>query len=41
MSDIIIWLDQHHVDLGAILTSTIVLVAAGIAIYLLKRLLNN
>lgn len=41
MSDIITWLDQHHVDLGAILTSIAVLVGAGVAISLLKRLLNN
>jgi small-conductance mechanosensitive channel len=41
MSEIIAWLDQHHVNLGAILTSTAVLVAAGLAISVLKRLLNN
>lgn len=41
MDEIIAWLDQHHVNLAAILTSTAVLVVAGLAISLLKRLLNN
>jgi len=41
MNEIIAWLDQHHVNLAPIVTSTAVLVAAGVAISLLKRLLNN
>src|SRR5208282_3714404 len=41
MNEIIAWLDQHHVNLAPILTSAAVLVVAGVAIFLLKRLLNN
>jgi len=41
MGEIIAWLDQHHVNLGALITSTAILIIAGLAIWLLKRLLNN
>lgn len=41
MGEIIAWLDQHHVNLAAILTSTAVLVVAGLAISLMRRLLKN
>ena len=41
MDKIIGWLDQFHINLGAILASTVVLVVAGLAISLLKKLLNN
>lgn len=41
MGEIIAWLDQHHVNLGAIITSAAILIVAGLGIFLLKRLLNN
>jgi small-conductance mechanosensitive channel len=41
MAEIIAWLDQHHVNLGAIITSTAVLVIAGLVIFVLKRALNS
>jgi small-conductance mechanosensitive channel len=41
VSDIIAWLEQYHINLGAILTSAAVFVVAGLAISILTRLLNN
>jgi len=41
MSEIIAWFDQQHVTFGAILTSTVVLVVAGLGIPVLRRFLRN
>src|SRR5512139_1129220 len=41
MDEVITWLDQHHINLVALLTSAAFLVVAGLVISLLKRLLNN
>jgi small-conductance mechanosensitive channel len=41
MSAITAWFDQHHVNLAALVTSAAVLVIAGLAIPLVKRLLRN
>ncbi len=41
MGEIIAWLDQYQINLGAILRSTAVLVAAVLVISLLKRVLPD
>jgi small-conductance mechanosensitive channel len=41
MGEIIVWLGQYHVNLAALLTSVAVLVVAGLAIAVLKRLLSK
>jgi len=41
MREIIAWLDQRHVNFEAILTSAVVLVAAGLGIPVLRRFLRN
>jgi small-conductance mechanosensitive channel len=41
MGEIVAWLDQYQINLGAILRSTAVLVAAVLVISLLKRVLRN
>ena len=41
MREIIAWLDQQHVNFAALLTSTAVLILAGLAIPVLRRFLRN
>jgi len=41
MNEIVAWLDQHHVNLGAIITSAAIFVITALIISLLRRLLNS